>query len=61
VQAKQPTFITLLGAKTVAQLEDGLAAKTLSASDTRELEGLGSFAGSRYGADQMRHLDSEKA
>ncbi len=63
--ARQPGFVPLIGAKTRAQLADALAAldKPLSASDLNALEALvpeGAIAGTRYGAEQMAHLDSEK-
>jgi aryl-alcohol dehydrogenase-like predicted oxidoreductase len=63
--ARQPGFVPIVGAKTRAQLADALAAldKPLSATDLVELETLapeGAIAGTRYGAEQMAHLDSEK-
>ena len=63
--AAQPSFVPLVGAKNRAQLADSLAAldKRLSANDVRELEALvpeGAIAGTRYGAEQMVNLDSEK-
>jgi aryl-alcohol dehydrogenase-like predicted oxidoreductase len=63
--ARQPGFVPLIGAKTRAQLADALAAlgKPLSAKDLATLEALvpeGAIAGTRYGAEQMAHLDSEK-
>lgn len=65
VLAKRPTDVTLVGAKTVAQLEDGLAAldTKLDASDLAELELLlprDAFVGERYSKEQMAHLDSER-
>jgi aryl-alcohol dehydrogenase-like predicted oxidoreductase len=65
VLARQPAFVPLVGAKTRAQLTDALGAldKPLSASDVAALEALapeGTIAGTRYGAEQMAHLDSEK-
>ena len=65
VLARQPAFVPLVGAKTRAQLADALGAldKPLSASDVAALEALapeGAIAGTRYGAEQMAHLDSEK-
>ena len=64
--AKQPAFVPCVGARTRAQLEDALGAleKPLSASDVAALEALvpaGAIAGTRYAAEQMRHLDSEKS
>jgi len=63
--AKQPGFVPIVGAKNRAQLADSLAAlaKPLSAQDLSELEALvpeGAIVGTRYGAEQMAHLDSEK-
>jgi aryl-alcohol dehydrogenase-like predicted oxidoreductase len=63
--AKQPKFVPIVGAKNRAQLADSLAAldKPLSAKDVSELEALvpaDAIAGTRYGAEQMAHLDSEK-
>lgn len=65
VRAMQPEFVALLGARTRKQLEDGLGAlaRPLSAEDVKTLSDLvppGAFAGTRYGAEQMRHLDSER-
>ena len=63
--AKQPGFVPLIGARTRAQLADSLAAleKPLSAEDVRALQALvpeDAIQGTRYGAEQMVHLDSEK-
>ncbi len=63
--AKQPAFVPVVGAKNRAQLADSIAAleKPLSASDVAELEKIvpaDAIAGTRYGAEQMVHLDSEK-
>jgi aryl-alcohol dehydrogenase-like predicted oxidoreductase len=65
VLARQPAFVPLVGVKTLAQLDDALGAldKPLSASDVAELEALipaDAIAGTRYGAEQMAHLDSER-
>jgi aryl-alcohol dehydrogenase-like predicted oxidoreductase len=61
VLAKAPGFTPVIGAKNRKQLTDALAAKPLSAADADELSSLvPSVAGERYGADQMRHLDSER-
>jgi len=65
VRAKQPSFLPLVGARTRAQLDDALSAleKTLSASDVVALESLvpaEAIRGTRYGEEQMRHLDSER-
>jgi len=63
--AKEPKFVPVVGAKNRKQLADSLAAleKPLSPSDVVELERLvpaDAVAGTRYGAEQMVHLDSEK-
>jgi aryl-alcohol dehydrogenase-like predicted oxidoreductase len=65
VLAKQPTLVPLVGARTRAQLDDALVAldKPLSASDVTALEALvprGAIGGTRYAAEQMKHLDSER-
>jgi aryl-alcohol dehydrogenase-like predicted oxidoreductase len=65
VRARQPGFVPLVGAKTRAQLADALGAldKPLSPNDVAALEALvpeGAVAGTRYGAEQMAQLDSEK-
>jgi aryl-alcohol dehydrogenase-like predicted oxidoreductase len=63
--AKQPKLVPLIGARTLAQLQDALGAldKPLSAADVNELEALvpaDSVAGTRYDAAQMQMLDSER-
>ncbi|UQA59822.1 aldo/keto reductase [Polyangium aurulentum] len=62
VLARQPAFIPVVGAKTVAQLEDALGAlaRPLSKEDVAAVESLVNISGERYGADQMKHLDSER-
>ena len=65
-RARQPTRVPVIGARTVAQLEEALGAleKPLAARDVAELEALvppGAIEGDRYGAEQMRVLDSERA
>jgi aryl-alcohol dehydrogenase-like predicted oxidoreductase len=65
VLAQKPAFVPIVGAKTRAQLDDALGAldRPLSGDDLAALEALvppGAFAGDRYGAEQMRHLDSER-
>ncbi len=65
VRAKQPRLVPLIGARTPAQLADALAVaeRPLSAADVAELEALlpaEAFAGERYQAAQMAHLDSEQ-
>jgi aryl-alcohol dehydrogenase-like predicted oxidoreductase len=63
--ARQPGFVPLVGAKTRKQLNDALGAleKPLSAADAEALERLvpaDAVVGTRYAAEQMAHLDSEK-
>ncbi len=63
--AKQPTFVPVIGARRRTQLADALASldEPLSSEDMAALEKLvpvKAFAGERYGAEQMRHLDSER-
>lgn len=62
VLARQPAFVPVVGAKTVKQLEDSLGAleKPLSKADVTALESLVKISGSRYGEEQMKHLDSER-
>lgn len=65
VLARQPTFVPLVGAKTRAQLDDALGAldKPLSSSELEALERLvpeGAIHGTRYSAEHMAHLDSER-
>ncbi|MCA9690161.1 MAG: aldo/keto reductase [Myxococcales bacterium] len=65
VRAKQPALVPLVGARTPAQLQDALAAleRPLSADDVAALEerlGPDPLQGTRYGAEQMKHLDSER-
>jgi aryl-alcohol dehydrogenase-like predicted oxidoreductase len=62
VLARQPKFVPLVGAKTVAQLDDALGAleRPLSKEDVAALEALVTISGDRYGAEQMKHLDSER-
>jgi aryl-alcohol dehydrogenase-like predicted oxidoreductase len=64
--AKQPALVPIPGARTRAQLEDALGAldRPLSAKDVAALEALvpdGAVQGTRYAAEQMKHLDSEKS
>ena len=66
VLATRPSFVPLIGAKTRVQLKDALGAldKPLSADDVEALDRLvpdGAVAGSRYAAEQMAHLDSERS
>jgi aryl-alcohol dehydrogenase-like predicted oxidoreductase len=65
VRAKQPTLLPLVGCRTRAQLDDALGAldKPLSPADVTALEALvpaDGIAGTRYAAEQMQHLDSER-
>jgi aryl-alcohol dehydrogenase-like predicted oxidoreductase len=65
VRAKQPGMLPVIGARTLAQLEDTLGAleHPLSASDVAQLEALipaDAIAGTRYDAHQMTMLDSER-
>jgi len=62
VLAKEPKLTPLVGARTRAQLDDALGAldKPLSPADVTALEAAVQIEGTRYGADQMKHLDSEK-
>lgn len=65
VFARQPDFHPVVGLKTLAQLDEAFVAleRPLAAADVSALEALvppGSFAGERYGEEQLRHLDSEK-
>jgi aryl-alcohol dehydrogenase-like predicted oxidoreductase len=65
VRAKQPSLVPLVGARTRAQLEDALGALStqLSPADVAALEALvpaDAIAGSRYAAEQMKSLDSER-
>lgn len=65
VRAKQPGLLPVVGLKTKSQLADALGAmdKVLSAADVQALEALApasAFEGTRYAAEQMKHLDSER-
>jgi aryl-alcohol dehydrogenase-like predicted oxidoreductase len=65
VRARQPTLLPVVGAKTRAQLDDALGtlSHSLTNDDLGALETLvppGAVGGDRYGAEQMRHLDSER-
>ena len=62
VRARQPGLLPVVGARTPAQLEDALGAlqRPLSAEDVRALEAQVQVSGERYGAEQMKHLDSER-
>ena len=62
VVAKQPSLLPVVGAKTIAQLDDSLGAleRPLSKEDVAALEKLAPISGERYAAEQMKHLDSER-
>jgi aryl-alcohol dehydrogenase-like predicted oxidoreductase len=65
VLAKQPTLVPVVGARTRKQLEDALGAlgKPLSPADVSSIEAIlpkDGIAGTRYAAEQMKHLDSER-
>jgi aryl-alcohol dehydrogenase-like predicted oxidoreductase len=65
VLAKQPTLLPVVGARTRNQIDDALGAleKPLSAADVAALEAIvphDAILGTRYAAEQMKHLDSER-
>jgi aryl-alcohol dehydrogenase-like predicted oxidoreductase len=62
VLGRQPGFVSLVGAKTIAQLEDALGAleRPLSKDDLAALESIAKISGDRYATEQMQHLDSER-
>jgi aryl-alcohol dehydrogenase-like predicted oxidoreductase len=65
VLAKQPTLVPVIGARSRAQVDDVLGAldRPLSAADVSAVEALmpaEAIAGTRYAAEQMKHLDSER-
>jgi len=65
VLAKQPRLVPVVGCRTRAQLDDALGAldRPLSADDVAAVEKIfppDAIAGTRYAAEQMKHLDSEK-
>jgi aryl-alcohol dehydrogenase-like predicted oxidoreductase len=67
VRAREPGFLPVIGARTVAQLTDALGAvadrMSLSAEDVARVEAIApteAIGGARYGADGMRGLDSER-
>lgn len=62
VLARQPEFVPVVGARTLAQLDDALGALKypLSAADASAVEQLVVVSGDRYQPAQMAHLDSEK-
>jgi aryl-alcohol dehydrogenase-like predicted oxidoreductase len=65
VLARQPGFVPLVGTRTRQQLRDALGAlaRPLSQQDAAALESLvhkDAIVGTRYAAEQMKHLDSER-
>ncbi|MFO0577325.1 MAG: aldo/keto reductase [Polyangia bacterium] len=63
VLTRQPGFVAVIGARTRAQLDDALGARRLSEDEAQAVEAIlpqGAVAGSRYGEEQMKHLDSER-
>jgi aryl-alcohol dehydrogenase-like predicted oxidoreductase len=63
--AKQPRLVTLVGAKTRAQLDDAIGAleRPLTSADLEAIERIapeGAIRGDRYGSEAMKHLDSER-
>jgi aryl-alcohol dehydrogenase-like predicted oxidoreductase len=64
-RARCPDFVTLVGARTRAQLDEALGAleRPLSAADAAALEQAvpaEAISGARYPEAQMKHLDSER-
>jgi aryl-alcohol dehydrogenase-like predicted oxidoreductase len=64
-RGRRPGYVPTIGIKTIAQLDDALAAveRPLTAQECDALEALvpaSAIAGTRYGAEQMKHLDSER-
>jgi aryl-alcohol dehydrogenase-like predicted oxidoreductase len=63
VLATQPGFVPLVGARTVAQVEDALGVVERPLHED-EVQALGAIterlAGDRYGAAHMAQLDSER-
>jgi aryl-alcohol dehydrogenase-like predicted oxidoreductase len=63
VLAKQPALTPTLGMRTLAQLDEALAARPLGAAQVADVERVfprDAVAGTRYAAGQMAALDSEK-
>jgi aryl-alcohol dehydrogenase-like predicted oxidoreductase len=60
VLAKEPAFVPVLGARTMQQLDDAIAAEPLAAGDVALIDALGGVKGERYQPEQMRGLDSER-
>jgi pyridoxine 4-dehydrogenase len=66
VLAQSPSIIAVIGARKRSQLADCLAATRLqfSAGDLQQIGAAvasAAVAGERYGEEQMRQLDSERA
>ncbi|MEZ4449035.1 MAG: aldo/keto reductase [Nannocystaceae bacterium] len=62
VLGRQPRLVPTLGARTLAQLDEALAARPLSAEELAEVEAIvprGAITGDRYPAAHMGALDSE--
>ncbi|MBS2021866.1 MAG: aldo/keto reductase [Deltaproteobacteria bacterium] len=63
VLAKEPRFMPTLGMRTLAQLDEALSARPLTADQLAEVEAVsprGAIAGTRYPPAAMSALDSEK-
>lgn len=63
VLGKQPSFVPTLGARTLQQLDEALAARPLTAEQLAEVEATvprGAIAGTRYPVAHMTALDSEE-
>lgn len=63
VLAKQPRLVPTLGIRSLAQLDEAVGAKPLTAEQVAEVEAVaprGAVAGTRYPAAMMGTLDSEK-
>lgn len=64
-RARQPGLVPVIGARTLAQLEDALGAlaRPLTPAQVAQVETVvprGAIAGTRYDGNQMQHLDSER-
>lgn len=63
VMARQPEFVPTLGIRTLAQLDEALRCRPLTAEQLNAVEAVvprGAIAGSRYPSRHMAELDSEK-
>lgn len=63
VLAKEPAFLPTLGMRTLAQLDEALAAKPLTVEQLREVDAVwpaDAVRGTRYPEAFMKQLDSEK-